>query len=48
MSDRYEHYSQWVFNLGYHIIFCPKYRRKMLNKAKGGSLGWPKKGWKKK
>lgn len=21
---------------------------KMLNKAKGGSLGWPKKGWKKK
>ena len=30
MSDRYEHHSHCVFNLGYHIIFCPKYRRKLL------------------
>ena len=30
MSDRYEHHSHCVFNLGYHIIFYPKYRRKLL------------------
>jgi len=30
MSDRYEYHSHCVFNLGYHIIFCPKYRRKVL------------------
>ena len=30
MADRYEHHSHYVFNLGYHIIFCPKYRRKSI------------------
>ena len=30
MHDRYEYHSHCVFNLGYHIIFCPKYRRKVL------------------
>ena len=30
MSDRYQYHSHCVFNLGYHIIFCPKYRRKVL------------------
>lgn len=30
MSDRYECHSHCVFNLSYHIIFCPKYRRKVL------------------
>ena len=30
MSERYEYHSHCVFNLGYHIIFCPKYRRKVL------------------
>lgn len=29
MADRYEHHSLCVFNLGYHIIFCPKHRRKL-------------------
>jgi len=30
MSDRFNYHSHCVFNLGYHIIFCPKYRRKLL------------------
>lgn len=30
MNDRYKYHSHCVFNLGYHIIFCPKYRRKVL------------------
>lgn len=30
MSDRYEYHSHCMFNLGYHVIFCPKYRRKVL------------------
>ena len=30
MTDRYEYHSHCVFNLGYHIIFCPRYRRKLL------------------
>lgn len=30
MSDRFCYYSHCVFNLGYHIIWCPKYWRKLL------------------
>lgn len=30
MSDRYDYNSHCVFNLGYHIIWCPKYRRRIL------------------
>jgi len=30
MSDRFNYHSHCVFNLGYHIIWCPKYRRKLL------------------
>lgn len=30
MSDRFTYNSHCVFNLGYHIIWCPKYRRKVL------------------
>ena len=30
MADRYEHHSRCVFNIGYHISSCPKYRRKLL------------------
>lgn len=30
MSDRFSYHSHCVYNLGYHIIWCPKYRRKLL------------------
>lgn len=30
MSDRFTYNFHCVFNLGYHIIWCPKYRRKVL------------------
>ena len=29
-KNRYHYNSHCVFNLGYHIIWCPKYRRKVL------------------
>lgn len=29
-STRYKSISGAVFNLNYHIVFCPKYRRKVL------------------
>ena len=29
-KNRYHYSSHCVFNLGYHIIWCPKYRRKVL------------------
>lgn len=29
-KNRYHCSSHCVFNLGYHIIWCPKYRRKVL------------------
>lgn len=30
LAKRYTSNSHCVFNLGYHIVFCPKYRRKVL------------------
>ena len=30
MADRFNYHSHCVYNLGYHIIWCPKYRRKLL------------------
>lgn len=30
LSKRYTSNAHCVFNLGYHIVFCPKYRRKVL------------------
>ena len=30
MNNRWTHSNTTVFNLGYHIIWCPKYRRKVL------------------
>lgn len=29
-NERWIHSSTTVFNLGYHLIWCPKYRRKVL------------------
>lgn len=29
-EKRYTYNSHCVFNIGYHIIWCPKYRRKVL------------------
>jgi putative transposase len=29
-STRWTHSSTTVYNIGYHIIWCPKYRRKVL------------------
>ena len=29
-KNRYHYSAHCVFNLGYHIIWCPKYRRKVL------------------
>ena len=29
-KDRYTTSSHCIYNLGYHIIWCPKYRRKVL------------------
>lgn len=29
-KDRWTHSNTCVYNLGYHIIWCPKYRRKVL------------------
>ena len=30
LANRYTSSSHCVYNLGYHIVFCPKYRRKVL------------------
>lgn len=30
LANRYTSISHCVYNLGYHIVFCPKYRRKVL------------------
>lgn len=30
LAKRYSSSSHSVFNVGYHIVFCPKYRRKVL------------------
>ena len=30
LANRYTSNSHTVYNLGYHIVFCPKYRRKVL------------------
>jgi putative transposase len=30
MSNRWTHSNKAVYNLGYHLIWCPKYRRKVL------------------
>ena len=30
LAKRYTSSPHCVFNLGYHIVFCPKYRRKVL------------------
>ena len=29
-TERWTHSNTTVFNIGYHIIWCPKYRRKVL------------------
>ena len=29
-NERWTHSKTTVFNIGYHIIWCPKYRRKVL------------------
>lgn len=29
-TERWSHATTCVYNLGYHIIWCPKYRRKVL------------------
>lgn len=30
MNSRWTHSNKAVYNLGYHLIWCPKYRRKVL------------------
>jgi REP-associated tyrosine transposase len=30
MTNRWTHSNKAIFNIGYHIIWCPKYRRKVL------------------
>jgi putative transposase len=30
MDDRWKRTKKCVYNLGYHLIWCPKYRRKVL------------------
>jgi putative transposase len=30
MDKRWTHSNKAVYNLGYHLIWCPKYRRKVL------------------
>ena len=30
VSQRWKHSNTTVYNLGYHLIWCPKYRRKVL------------------
>lgn len=30
LAKRYTASSHCIYNLGYHIVFCPKYRRKVL------------------
>ena len=30
MSERWKKSNKAVYNLGYHLIWCPKYRRKIL------------------
>ena len=30
LAKRYTASSHCVFNLGFHVVFCPKYRRKVL------------------
>lgn len=29
-TERWKHSNKTVYNLGYHLIWCPKYRRKVL------------------
>ena len=31
MDDRWKRSTTCVYNIGYHIIWCPKYRRRVLN-----------------
>lgn len=38
LAKRYTSNSHCVFNLGYHIVFCPKYRRKVLVDGVDGRL----------
>jgi putative transposase len=30
-KERWKHSSTCVYNCGYHLIWCPKYRKKVLN-----------------
>ena len=30
LANRYTSSAHSVYNLGYHVVFCPKYRRKVL------------------
>jgi putative transposase len=30
MNARWTHSNKAIYNIGYHIIWCPKYRRKLL------------------
>lgn len=38
MNNRWTHSNKAVFNIGYHIIWCPKYRRKVLINEVGNRL----------
>lgn len=29
-KDRWKHSNKCLYNIGYHLIWCPKYRRKVL------------------
>lgn len=33
-SIRWKHSNKSVFNIGYHLVWCPKYRRKVLTNGK--------------
>jgi len=38
MNDRWKYSKTCVFNIGYHLIWCTKYRRKLLNEEIQHSL----------
>jgi putative transposase len=31
MNTRWTHSNKAIYNLGYHLVWCPKYRRNILN-----------------
>jgi len=38
-KERWTHSNTTVYNIGYHIIWCPKYRRKVLQSPVSDRLG---------